>query len=234
MIFNDSGYVLHTRPYRESSQLTTVITRHHGRFNLVSRGGRAKKGGNQVRPFVPLQITWQGKTELKQLTRAESDGPALTLVGQTLYVGFYLNELLVRMLQDFEPCESLFECYAMTLRYVAQGQDYELALRLFEFHLLEDLGYGLTTDIDAETGDPVKAGGCYRYVPDLGVVAADASSGRDIFSGHHLLAIAANDFVSHEVKQSAKRLTRLALAPHLGSRPLMSRQLFLESAGVVK
>lgn len=225
----DTAYILHARPYRETSQLVTVFGRGAGRFPAVSRASRRTRGGNPVRPFCLLQLHWRGRSELKTLTGVEALVTSPYLGGDRLYVGLYLNELLMRLLHEHEPHEVLFDRYRLLLQQLAGEGDLEPLLRIFELRLLQDLGYGLELELDMETGETVREGLYYRFVPGAGVIAAapgDLSDG--IFEGEHLLAIAAGQFGDRAVRRSAKRLTRMALVPYLGDRPLASRELFRE------
>lgn len=226
MICHDTGFVLHLRPYRENSQLATVLTRDNGRFNLVGRGQRGRRGGPVLRPFAQLQFSWSGRGELKTLHSTEVCGRSIHLAGQQLYVGLYLNELMMRLLHEHEPHQELMAHYWHTLNTMADGEDLEPLLRRFELHLLEDLGYGLALDLDVERGEAVSPETFYQLLPGEGLRTSLRGEGADVFAGHHLLAMAEDDFSSREVLRAAKRLTRLALAPYLGSKPLASREFF--------
>ncbi len=226
----DTAYILHTRPYRETSQLVTVFGRGAGRFPAVSRASRRTRGGNPVRPFCLLQLHWRGRSDLKTLTGVEALATPPYFRGDRLYVGLYLNELLMRLLHEHEPHEVLFDRYQLLLQQLAGEQsDLEPLLRIFELRLLQDLGYGLELELDMETGETVSDELRYHFVPGAGVtLALPGDTGAGIFEGRHLLAIAAGQFNDRGVRRSAKRLTRMALAPYLGDRPLASRELFRE------
>lgn len=219
--------MLHARPYRETSQLVTLFTAGHGRFNVVSRASRQSRGGNQLRPFCPLRLTWRGRTELKSLTSVELAAAPLALAGEKLYVGLYLNELLARLLHEHDPCPSLFDRYHKTLELLVEADEVEPALRFFELTMLDDLGYGLCVDVDMDSGAPVNAAQRYIFFPGDGVRVCQPGEPADrLFRGEHLLAIAKLDFSTRDVLRAAKRLTRLALEPYLGNKPLASRELF--------
>ncbi|KJS09761.1 MAG: hypothetical protein VR73_00955 [Gammaproteobacteria bacterium BRH_c0] len=236
MITDDVAYVLHARPFRETSQLVTLFSSASGRFNAVSRASRQSRSGNLLRPFVPLRIRWRGKSDLKSLSDVELLRPALSLSGSRLYVGLYLNELLIRLLHEHESHSHLFERYAKTLEILAEASEIEPVLRLFELALLDDLGYGLQLDVDMESGASVEPDQRYVFYPGEGVVLhRPGNKGLAIFSGEHLLAICRWEFADVGVLRSAKQLTRLALEPYLGNKPLHSRELFQGiAAGRVK
>ncbi len=236
----ETGYVLHTRRYRENSQLVDLFTRHHGRLRVVARSGKssAKRGGRsglQLFPFTPLQLSWQGRGELKNLVSAEvlAAPVMLQLQGETLYSGFYLNELLMRLLAEHDPHQQLFDCYRQTVSALAASEPLEKTLRRFELTLLEEIGYGLMLDCDAETGEAIASDAWYRFDQEQGLIRREPPAGMhgkaNWFSGLHLSAMNDLDKASAAVLKDAKRLLRLALQTHLGDRPLRSRELFLRA-----
>ncbi|HSG90538.1 MAG TPA: DNA repair protein RecO [Pseudomonadales bacterium] len=240
----DAAYVLHTRPWRETSLIAELFTPTHGRIGVVARGARRARRGaaSSLQPFVRLRCDWRGRGELRTLGTAEAER-MLWLTGDALYAGLYVNELLMRLLQREDAHPTLFALYARTLELLAAGRPLEPVLRRFEFGLLDDLGYGFPMDVDAD-GLPLQPQADYRLDPDAGLVRVAASvadggqRGAVRFSGADLLAVAALDAawqatgaelpaeLSPEARRTAKLLARVALAPHLGSKPLRSRALF--------
>lgn len=245
----EPAYVLHTRPWRETSLLAELFTPAHGRVGVVARGARRGRRGaaGSLQPFTRLRCEWRGRGELRTLTLAEADR-SLWLAGDVLYAGLYLNELLMRLLQREDAHPGLFLRYARTLELLAAGSALEPVLREFELGLLDELGYGFPLDHDAD-GVPLDPGGDYRLDPDAGLVrVADESpdlgtrvvndradrAGRGPagvlrLPGIDLLCIARAELDDASVRRTAKLLTRTALAPHLGPRPLRSRALFAGS-----
>lgn len=225
------AYILHSRPYRDSSMLLEVLSAEHGRISLVARGARRKtRGGSgsaMLQPFVPLLLSFSGRTELKNLNASEVAGRPLPLLGERLFSGLYLNELLVRLLHRHDPHPQLFAAYGSTLDALAGGAEIDDSLRRFEFALLGELGYGFELDIDGSSGEAVQALDWYHYHPDYGLVARGpgVDAARPAFRGADLLALAANDF-GGSARLTAKRLLRLVLAHQLGDAPLRSRELF--------
>jgi len=228
----EPAFILHTRPYRETSALVDFFSRHYGRFRAVARGARgAKKNSHVLTPYTPLLITWSGKSDLKTLKTVESSGSPLLLQGDRLYCGFYLNELLLRLLAEHDPHAGLFDGYLNTLMNLADnGAPLESNLRAFEFTLLEDIGYGIVLDVDAETGDSVVPNGWYWFDPAVGFSLKPNFQGRvssaHWFKGVELLSIHAGQFHQANIASAAKRLVRLAFLPHIGNAPLKSRALF--------
>jgi DNA repair protein RecO (recombination protein O) len=227
-----SGYVLHTRPWRDSSLIVEYFSRDQGRLPLVARGAKSRKqrGGSAaalLQPFTPLQVSWSGRGSLKTLTGCEALGPALSLTGRILYSGLYLNELLTRLLQHEDPHHRLFNHYAVTLTRLAEEEDEELPLRRFELVLLEELGYGFDLSCDGISGQAIAEDAWYHYNDQHGLIMAPDTGGERLprFLGSDLARISRGDF-SGSARLCAKRLLRQALTSHLGERPLMSRELF--------
>lgn len=228
------AYVLHTRPYRDSSLLVDVLSRDFGRVSLIARGQRQarQKSRRPLQPFVPLLLSWRGKTDLKTLTAAENSAAGVFLSGHYLYSGLYANELLVRLLPQGDSYPEVFSIYQQLLVQLAAGEPLEATLRGFEFSLLNELGYGLELGLEAVTGEPIEEGRVYAYAAELGFIAVASSDPQAVsgFLGQDLLAIAAEDYRLPETRRAAKRLSRLVLATHLGNRPLKSRELFRPSS----
>ena len=225
------AYILHSRPYRDSSAIVEALTAEHGRMSLVARGARRRtRGGSNaalLQSFTPLLLSFTGRGELKTLTASESAGAAKTLRGERLFSGMYVNELLMRLLHRHDPHPALFAAYGSTLDALAVAPQVETVLRRFEFTLLEELGYGFDLHVDGHSGEAVCAEHWYHFHSDYGLVARgdNLDPQRPAFIGADLLAIAAGDFTG-EVRLTAKRLLRQVLATHLGDAPLRSRDLF--------
>lgn len=218
-----AAFVLHSRPYKETSALVDFLG-PQGRLRGVLRGARGR-AGSLARPFIPLDIELRGKGELKSVVRLEGAGQALWLTGEVLFSGLYLNELLQRLLAYDDPQPGLFEVYTQTLSALAAGRPLEPLLRAFEWCLLRELGYGFELAVDTE-GRPVEPAALYRLQPDSGVQPVEQLQ-PGVFLGSDLLAMAEADWERPGALAAAKRLMRQALAPHLGGRPLASRELFM-------
>jgi DNA repair protein RecO (recombination protein O) len=218
-----AAFILHSRAYRESSALVDFLT-PQGRLRAVMRSARGKSG-SLARAFVPLEIELRGRGELKTVARLENVGIPSLLQGYQLFSGLYLNELLIRLLPAEDPHPELFDHYQLTIRALAAKQPLEPLLRAFEWRLLEQLGYGFALDHDMH-GQPVDAVTLYRLQPDAGFEPV-AQLQPGLFHGHDLLAMSTADWTAPGALAAAKRLMRQALAPHLGGRPLVSRELFV-------
>lgn len=220
---NDSRcWLLHRRPYRNSSLIVDFLSPEHGRVAAVARAGRRN---HALQPFQPLQLAFRGRNELRSLSLCEPVGPPVALSGEQIYCGMYLNELLMRLLQRDDPIPGLDRIYGSALMQLAEEQvPADVTLRWFEMHLLELLGYGLSLESDAD-GRPIEPGSQYHYQAEQGLVLN--LSGR--FEGRLLLAMSSEQW-DEDVRRVARDLMREALAPHLGDRPLMSRQLFRQKS----
>jgi DNA repair protein RecO (recombination protein O) len=223
------GFVLHLRPWRESSALLEVFTESHGRVGLVARGVRSARSRQRgdLQPFRALRLSWQGRGELGTLTAVEPDGAVVALQGKALYSAFYLNELLMRLLARHDPHPGLFGHYRDCLQRLAAGTGLEALLRLFELRLLEEAGYALQLDCEATTGEALQADTLYDYHLESGPVAVDGKrDGGFVFRGDSLMAMAREELSDPAVLADAKRLLRSALKLYLGDKPLKSRELF--------
>jgi DNA repair protein RecO (recombination protein O) len=207
-----------------------VAARRDGRVGLVARGVHRPRStlGALLQPFRPLLLSWRGRGELATLTAAEPGEAGPALAGRTLLSGFYVNELVLRLLPRQDPHPMLFRHYLEALAGLADGQE-AASLRRFEKALLDELGYGLVLDRAADTGAPLEPGRLYAYRFDHGPVAEPAR-GREALAVHGdtLLGLAEGRLVGPRQQREARALMRMALARLLGDRPLHSRRLYAE------
>ena len=223
--------MLHRRNYSETSLLVDLFTEDFGRVAVLAKGARAKRSmlKGVLQPFTPLLLRWSGRGELKVLTKAEPAAIALPMQPVALYSGFYLNELLERVLDAETGYPQLFQNYLHCLtRLASQPEQVEPALRTFEFQLLRTLGYGVDFTHCAGSGQPVEAQMTYRYREEKGFIASMIQDNLT-FYGRDLLAFDAQQFDDKQTLQAAKRFTRIALKPYLGGKPLKSRELFTQN-----
>lgn len=220
-----AGFILHRRPYSDSSLLLEVVTQDEGRRPLIARGARgAKRNSARLQPFAPLWLRWSGRGEVGTLSAAEPRGPAFELVGRVLYCGIYLNELLMRLAPRADPLDELFSDYEGALARLALGQDIEPTLRIFEMQLLDHLGYGLVLT-HGDEGAPIDPMARYDYHPQQGAHRKSPSA-LEGTRGTTLLAMARRDFSDPQVRSEALRLMRRIIDHYLDHRPLKSRELF--------
>lgn len=233
-----AAYVLHAYPYSETSLLVEAFTRGYGRLPLVAKG--ARRPGSALRgtllAFQPLVASWSGRGEVRTLVRCEWQGGQPLLVGERLLCGFYLNELLLRLLAREDPHEALFDRYAAAVNGLARVAAEGPILRAFERGLLAELGYALPLDREAVTGAPIDPERLYRYDPERGAtVAGGVAAGPDeafVVPGRVLLEIARDDYAAPATAQAAKQLMRLAITRRLDRQPLHSRTIFRELASL--
>jgi DNA repair protein RecO (recombination protein O) len=237
-INNEPGFVLHTYPFKETSVVAEVFTRGHGRVALIARGARRPASALRglMQPFTPLLLSWFGKSELKTLHAAEWQGGLVSPQGRALMCGFYLNELLLRLLARGDAHERLYDCYVDTLDQLAGEAcaiDYERILRRFEKNLLAEIGYGATFDVDADSGTPIEPGARYVYQLERGAlripegVNSVGQPGCPV-SGQTLIDLAAGHFERPATLVEAKSLMRALINHTLGAKPLYTRQLLRE------
>jgi DNA repair protein RecO (recombination protein O) len=226
-----AAYILHARPYRDTSLLVDVLTPDFGRMTCVARGVRKTKTPkrNLLNPFNRLLVSWQGKTDMKLLTSFESDNHNLFLRATHLYSGFYINELLVRLLPESDSHHGLFFDYEKTLDALAQEQDIEPLLRQFEFRLLNELGYGINLIQDARSGEAIQPLCFYEWQYQEGFFMSSTKDQTWVLKGEWLLAIAEGNYADPQVRVAAKQLMRRLLKPLLGWKPLQSRDLFVQT-----
>lgn len=228
------AFILHSYPYRETSLLLDVFARAFGRVSMVARAARSPRSSLRgvLLAFQPLALSWFGKGEVRTLARAEWIGGHPRLQGEALMCGFYLNELLLRLLPREDPHDALFARYRDALRQLACRGDSAPALRSFERALLKELGYAMTLEIDSANGsaiDPVKY---YRYDPERGPVEVGGSGSESVVSGRTLLDMARDDYADPVTQQQAKSLMRSLLNHRLDYQPLRSRRVFRDLLGL--
>jgi len=243
-----ASYILHSRPYRNTSKLLDIFSREQGRRVLVARGVRKEKSRLQghLQPFVPLLLSWQGGGEVQTLTGAEpGEKNTSPPADQKLLTAFYLNELLLRLLAKGDPHPALYDAYALTLQNLSvESNQEESHLRIFECFLLQELGYGLILDHDVNSGEVLQAEQLYCYQPEDGPVkmnSTDCEHGLPVH-GATLLALQQGNLQLHptgadssiHILREAKQLLRMSLARHLGNRPLKSRELYRQQKQLLK
>jgi len=229
-IVGQPGFVLHSYPYKETSLIVDVFTRDHGRIALVAKG--AKRPHSKLRgvlqTFQPLSIGWTGKAEIRTLIDAEWIGGLLPLEKSALLCGFYLNELLIRLLARDDPHPGLFDHYVATLNQLAHDEPPPIVLRKFERALLKETGVGGTLSINARTGEPVSPAETYVVDPEHGPRHAVPVDTFPRVSGKTLLDMEEEDYSDATTQLQSKFLMRFLLAHHLGGMPLNTRQILLD------
>jgi len=225
----EPAYVLHTYPFKETSLVVEAFTREWGRVGLVAKGARRPRSPMRgtLMAFQPLLLSWSGKSELRVLHRAEWQVSQPQMAGLALICGFYLNELMLRLLQREDPHNGLFAAYEEALAALRAAAAPAVVLRRFELRMLSDLGYGLVLGEDAN-GDPIDPGAAYRYVPQRGAIPASLGEAADEMlqvSGKTLLDMAQDDYADPLTMQQSRAVMRLTINHLLGGQALHTRQL---------
>lgn len=224
------AYILHHRPFRDSSQILDVLTQDHGKVALVARGSRGSKSrlAGVLRPFLPLRVSWVAKSDLGTLTGAEAAGAPSGLRGDALLSAYYVNELILHFLHRYDPQPEIFELYASAVQTLCGATDVAASLRQFELEFLSLLGYAVNLDREGISGNDLDTDRNYDYRVEEGPVPVERDSGPLVFSGATLLAIAARQFDDAETLRAANRLLRHVIAFHLGGKELQSRKVLME------
>lgn len=224
----EPAWLLHHREWSDSSRILELMTRRHGRVTLFAHGARRPQSPwrGLLRPFLPLSVSWTGRADGGTLRGAEAAGAAPALPAERLLSGFYLNELLLRLLPREDRHERLFDSYGLALAGLAASADQQ-CLRVFERVLLEDLGYGPELGAEAAAGQPLHPDRYYHFEPGRGLLAVRDSDAGDAFRGHDLLAVARGELGQPPALAAARRIYGAAIAHCLEGRGLASREVML-------
>jgi DNA repair protein RecO (recombination protein O) len=231
---HEPAFVLHAYPYKETSLIAEVFTRRFGRVGLLARGARRPRSAMRgvLLAFHPLRMTWSGSAELGTLISAEWGGGQSSLSGIGLMCGFYVNELLLRLLPRDDPHEALFDAYGDTLARLAGGEAQAPVLRGFERRMLAELGYAPVLDRDAANGAQIDAAKHYAYEAERGPVETRRSDGDSVISGRTLLDMAADNYDNSRTREEARRLMRTLITERLGGQALHTRAVLSELQGL--
>lgn len=212
------AFVLHSRPYRETSLLLECLTRDAGRLGVVARGvrgARSRLPRAQLEPFQALLLNLQCRGELATLRHAEPSSSPLRLSGDAALAGLYINELVVRLTERQDPHPTLYAAYAQTLHRLSTGASLSWQLRRFERDLLASLGYAMQLDADADSGEPLQPHAAYTYRPEHGAVRCGAAE-PNALSGSVLLALGEDRMPDAQGLQALRGVMRELIRFHLG------------------
>ncbi len=233
---DESAFVLHAYAYRETSLIVETFTAAHGRVAMVARGAKRPRSETRglLQAFQPLALSWAGAGELKTLLKAEWCGGLPLLRGAALLCGFYLNELLLKLVAREDPHAVLFVEYSAALEALAEhpaAAGHAMVLRRFEVRLLAELGYALPLTHDVDSGAAIDPDTSYHYVFDRGPVRALGREAREpgttwpLVRGATLAALAAQSYPDAATAAEAKRLMREVLDHYLEQRRIFSRRV---------
>ena len=225
----EPAFLLHRKPYRDSSRIYDFFTLEHGVISVMAKGvWRKEKGGSLaslIQPFTPLLISFVGRASLKTLSKVELADNHKNLIGERIFCALYLNELLLKLVGRNIPYPELFGYYSKSLDALKSASSVEEPLRSFELFLLAELGYEIDLETDS-TGVPISECANYLYEPNYGFTKIQSEIVNESmrYLGRDILAMAKGEF--NGVSAALKRLLRVTLSYHLGEKELQSRSLF--------
>jgi DNA repair protein RecO (recombination protein O) len=222
-------YVLHTYPFKETSLVVELFSKQFGRIAAVAKGARRPRSAmrGMLQPFQLLAGAWSGKNELKTLHSLDWSAGLTLIRGEALMCGFYMNELLLRLLPREDAHEVLFEYYVNTMQTLTEGKDFATTLRRFELKLLQEMGYAVPL-LQDENQQEILADKTYRYEAEYGACELKSTKNGVQLSGKTLLDMACDDYSDSQSQAQSKQLMRYLLAHYLGDKPLHTRQLLID------
>ena len=234
---NQAVYVLHTYPFKETSLVVELFSKEFGRIAAVAKGARRPHSAmrGMLQSFQILDGAWSGKNELKTLHSLDWRAGLTLLTGEALMCGFYMNELLLRLLPREDAHETLFDYYQQTLNTLSQSSQLAVTLRQFELKMLQEMGYAVPLKVD-ENELPIDANKQYKYEAEYGAQQLNgtlsASKNSVQLHGKTLLDMARDDYSDAQTQSQSKQLMRYLLAHYLGDKPLHTRQLLIDLQGL--
>tara|TARA_Y100001936_G_scaffold250272_1_gene302629 strand:+ start:1156 stop:1887 length:732 start_codon:yes stop_codon:yes gene_type:complete len=217
------AFLLHQRPYGNTSVMAEMFTLDNGRISVIAKGAKKPKSKffGVLSPFSKLRITYRGKSELKTLTNVDKEDIFSDSFSKLSYTLLYINELLIKILPQGAPQKELFNLYDKFLLEIKTSNEIDIILRRFEIDLLEMLGYGINFINEVDSGQSIDADKLYDFVPELGF----KESPNGIFNGKEIISISKLDFENIN-KKKFKSLTTMAIGYSLDGGDLKSRQIF--------
>ena len=228
-VFFQPAFVLHQRPYRNTSVIVDIFCRDFGRLSLIAKGVKQKKSSLKsiLQNFQLLNLSWVRRSELGTLTSAEFQSTTIHLHQEAIYPALYLNELIIRLTHTLDAMPELFDAYTDTLHALNDNISTQVVLRLFEKQMLQSLGYEIHLSHDAENHKAIEPHKYYSYIPELGFVESVFEEKNKMqFKGEHLIAFDLNKIGQSDVLKAAHRLTHINIKKLLGDKPLKSRELY--------
>ena len=229
-VLKQPTWILHQRPYRDTSSIIDIFTRDFGRVSIIAKGGRSPKSKFRglLRPFFPIKLSWYSGKNLGNLVEIDVVGKPYNLIGDSLLSAYYLNELILKFLFKDDPQVEIFDLYSRTILNLIETGDIATELRKFELEFLKLIGYGLNLEFEAVTHLPVRDDLFYEYNPGIGLVVSDKKNDQYVFSGTDINAINQGDFQEKKTVKSANRLLKSIINFHLDGRRLKTRRVLEE------
>jgi len=231
-----AGWVIHRRPWRESSLLIEMFTPDHGRVGLVARGARATRSAwrGLAEPFRPLEVSWSRRGEMGTVSGLDQVGPACALNGRALFCGLYANELVLRLVGRDDPHPEVYRAYGQLLAGLAAAREAQsLLLRRFELALLTGMGVAPDLEYDAASGEPIRRDRLYHLRPEIGLVGVERA-GRAVFRGAAIEALRRGETDDRETARAMRELMRILIDEQLDGRPIAARRLLSGAATLTK
>ena len=230
IIEHEPSYMMHQMAYSETSQIVRIFSQNYGRVDLIAKGSKRPKSKfrSYLQPFLPLQLSWSGKSQLKTLRQAEIHGQYLARIqGKYLFSAYYLNELILSFLRMEDPYPNLFALYTSTLNDFSESKPIEPSLRQFEILMLSEIGYAINFTTEAHSQNPIKTDSEYVFLVEKGFVSKqDQNPDSFRIKGQAIKAINEGNFSDQETSIAAKKILRLSIHYHLDGKELKSKKVF--------
>ena len=227
-------FILHRRNFSESSFILEIFSRNYGRISLIAKGAKQNKNyrGINFDLYQKYNISWISKSELGTLTGIDIISLMNPFVAEKAITGFYINEIILKLLHKDEPHIELFDIYELTLNKLFSNENEKIILRYFEKQLLQSLGYGISLDHDIKTGLSIMPTCEYYYKIDSGPSSEVLPPDEGMKISGKTLSELNNETLSDDINISeAKNLLSMILRKHL-NQPLESRKLYKSYASI--
>ena len=229
VIEGEPAYLIHQRPYSETSQIINLFSRHYGRVDAIAKGSKRPKSKFKsfLQPFSPILVSWSGRSQLKTLRSVDiSSGKQSNVSRKHLMSAFYLNELILSFLTTADPYPDLFDAYSLAINNLSNADSSEIILREFEIQLLTEIGYAINFQTEAMSSKKIEPNLSYRFIAEEGFVSSVTSSARDaLIKGSVIQSIDRKDFSQPETMRAAKRIIRESVKYHLSGKELNTKKV---------
>ena len=229
VIEGEPAYLIHQRPYSETSQIINLFSRHYGRVDAIAKGSKRPKSKFKsfLQPFSPILVSWSGRSQLKTLRSVDiNSGKQSNVSRKHLMSAFYLNELILSFLTTADPYPDLFDAYSLAINNLSNADSSEIILREFEIELLTEIGYAINFRTEAMSSKKIEPNLLYRFVAGEGFVSSVTSSAREkLMKGSVIHAIDQGDFADPQTLSIAKRIIRESVKYHLSGKELNTKKV---------
>ena len=229
IIENEPVFIIHQRPYSETSQILNLFSKNFGRVDVIAKGSKRPKSKFRsfMQPFMPLNASWSGRSQLKTLRNIEAFQQHQSLIEADHFLSaLYMNELILNFLSNADPYPNLFDIYHEALKQFNFSDEHEPLLRIFEIRLLEEIGYAINFQTEALNPKEIESHQYYRYEPEQGFHLLSKDSQIKKYSGKQIKSIEKMDFSERDTLLTAKKLTRETIQFHLDGKELMTKKMY--------